>query len=75
MTSKGLVTAPVGTTLEEAREILHRHKIEKLPIVDENGVLKGLITVKDIQKKIDYPNAAKDSAGPPPSRGRGRSRG
>jgi IMP dehydrogenase len=63
MTSKGLVTAPVGTTLEEARETLHRHKIEKLPIVDDHGVLKGLITVKDIQKRIDYPNAAKDHLG------------
>ncbi len=63
MTSTGLVTAPVGTTLEQAKEILHRHKIEKLPIVDEHGVLKGLITVKDIQKKISYPNAAKDSLG------------
>lgn len=63
MTSKGLVTAPVGTTLEQAKEILHRHKIEKLPIVDDHGVLKGLITVKDIQKKISYPYAAKDSLG------------
>jgi len=63
MTCKGLVTAPVGTTLEEARQILHRHKIEKLPIVDEHGVLRGLITVKDIQKKIDYPHAAKDALG------------
>lgn len=63
MTSKGLVTAPVGTTLEDAKEILHRHKIEKLPIVDEHGVLKGLITVKDIQKKMDFPHAAKDSFG------------
>jgi len=63
MTSGGLVTAPVGTTLEQAKEILHRHKIEKLPIVDEHGVLKGLITVKDIQQKISYPNAAKDSLG------------
>jgi IMP dehydrogenase len=63
MTSKGLVTAPVGTTLEEARETLHRHKIEKLPIVDDHGILKGLITVKDIQKRIDYPNAAKDHLG------------
>ncbi len=63
MTSKGLVTASVGTTLEEAKEILHRNKIEKLPIVDEHGVLKGLITVKDIQKKMDYPLAAKDSIG------------
>jgi len=63
MTSKGLVTAPVGTTLEKAKEVLHKHKIEKLPIVDEQGILKGLITVKDIQKKINYPNAAKDSLG------------
>lgn len=63
MTSKGLVTAPVGTTLEKAKEVLHKHKIEKLPIVDEKGILKGLITVKDIQKKINYPNAAKDSLG------------
>ena len=63
MTGKGLVTAPVGTTLEEAKRILHIHKIEKLPIVDEHGVLKGLITVKDIQKKISYPHAAKDSLG------------
>jgi IMP dehydrogenase len=63
MTSKGLVTAPIGTTLEEAKAILHRHKIEKLPIVDEGGILKGLITVKDIQKRINYPHAAKDSLG------------
>ncbi len=63
MTGSGLVTAHVGTTLEQAKEILHRHKIEKLPIVDEHGVLKGLITVKDIQKKISYPNAAKDTLG------------
>ncbi len=63
MTSKGLVTAPVGTTLEDAKAILHRHKIEKLPIVDEHGVLKGLITVKDIQKRIEFPYAAKDSLG------------
>lgn len=63
MTSTNLVTAPVGTTLEQAKEILHKHKIEKLPIVDERGVLRGLITVKDIQKKISYPHAAKDSLG------------
>ncbi|MHB0868350.1 MAG: IMP dehydrogenase [Chloroflexota bacterium] len=63
MTRVGLVTAPVGTTLEQAREILHRHKIEKLPIVDDHAVLKGLITVKDIQKKISYPHAAKDAIG------------
>ncbi len=63
MTRNNLVTVPVGTTLEQARESLHRYKIEKLPVVDEHGVLKGLITMKDIQKKILYPNAAKDEFG------------
>lgn len=63
MTSERLVTVPVGTTLEQARDILHRHKIEKLPVVDDHGMLKGLITMKDIQKKIMYPNAAKDEFG------------
>ena len=63
MTSRGLVTAPVGTTLEEAQEILYRNKIEKLPVVDADGVLRGLITVKDIQKKIAYPQATKDEKG------------
>jgi IMP dehydrogenase len=63
MTSKTLVTAPVGTTLDEAKKILHQHRIEKLPLVDEAGHLKGLITVKDIQKKRDFPNAATDSKG------------
>ena len=63
MTKDHLITAPVGTTLTEANEILHRYKVEKLPVVDEFGMLKGLITVKDIQKKIQYPNAAKDSQG------------
>ncbi len=63
MTSKNLITAPIGTTLDEAKKILHQHRIEKLPIVDEQGYLKGLITVKDIQKKIKYPNAAKDHVG------------
>jgi IMP dehydrogenase len=63
MTKDGLVTAPVGTTLEAAREVLHQHRIEKLLVVDSNGDLKGLITVKDIQKKLRYPNAAKDSLG------------
>lgn len=63
MTSQNLVTAPVGTTLEEAQAILHQHRIEKLPLVDENGRLKGLITVKDIQKKLNYPLAAKDENG------------
>ncbi|NWJ94257.1 MAG: IMP dehydrogenase [Chloroflexi bacterium] len=63
MTGEELVTAGVGTTLEEAKKILHRHRIEKLPIVDENNLLRGLITVKDIQKKIKYPNAAKDHLG------------
>jgi len=63
MTSENLVTAPVGTTLEQAQEILRKHKIEKLPLVDENGKLKGLITIKDIEKAIQYPNAAKDRNG------------
>ncbi|MBX5445267.1 MAG: IMP dehydrogenase [Sphaerobacter sp.] len=63
MTKENLITVPVGTTLEQAEEILHRHKIEKLPVVDEHGYLKGLITVKDIQKRIQYPNATKDAQG------------
>ena len=63
MTSRDLVTAPVGTTLAEAEAILHRHKIEKLPIVDADGRLKGLITVKDIQKRIEFPKATKDEQG------------
>jgi IMP dehydrogenase len=63
MTARNLVTAPVGTTLEEAEEILHRNKIEKLPVVDADGVLRGLITVKDIAKRIEYPLATKDSRG------------
>ena len=63
MTKEKLVTAPVGTKLEQAQEILSKHKIEKLPIVDENGYLKGLITIKDIEKSNQYPNSARDSAG------------
>jgi IMP dehydrogenase len=63
MTHDGLVTAPVGTTLEEAKEILHQHRIEKLPLVDEHGRLKGLITVKDIVKKLDYPLQVADENG------------
>ena len=63
MTREGLVTVPVGTTLDDAREVLHRHKIEKLPVVDGQGFLKGLITVKDIQKRIQYPLATKDDQG------------
>ena len=63
MTSRNLVTAPVGTTLGEAEEILHRNKIEKLPVVDADGRLRGLITVKDIQKRIEYPHATKDEQG------------
>jgi IMP dehydrogenase len=63
MTARNLVTAPVGTTLEEAQAILHRNKIEKLPVVDAEGVLKGLITVKDIRKRIEYPHATKDERG------------
>ncbi|HEY3283696.1 MAG TPA: IMP dehydrogenase [Armatimonadota bacterium] len=63
MTKAPLITASIGTTLEEARELLHHHKVEKLPVVDDNGVLKGLITVKDIQKKQQFPNATKDERG------------
>lgn len=63
MTKENLVTAPVGTTLSEAQEILRRHKIEKLPLVDENGMLKGLITIKDIEKAVQYPNSARDKNG------------
>ncbi len=63
MTSEGLVTAPQAITLDEAKVILGRHRVEKLPIVDANGVLTGLITVKDIQKKIAYPDATKDDRG------------
>jgi IMP dehydrogenase len=63
MTGRDLVTAPVGTTLEQAREILHRHKIEKLPVVDADGRLRGLITVKDLQKRIEFPLATKDERG------------
>ena len=63
MTKKNLVTVPVGTTLEEAKRLLHQHKIEKLLVVDDQYHLKGLITVKDIQKNIKYPNACKDHLG------------
>jgi len=63
MTREKLVTAPVGTTLEQARDILHRHRIEKLPVVDASGILKGLITVKDIEKRIRHPHASKDDLG------------
>ena len=63
MTKENLVTVPVGTTLEQAEAILHKHRVEKLLVVDEHYNLKGLITVKDIQKKLKYPNSAKDSQG------------
>jgi IMP dehydrogenase len=63
MTKENLVTAPVGTTLEDAQKILMNHKIEKLPIVDDNGMLKGLITIKDIEKAVQYPNSARDARG------------
>ncbi|MBQ4156501.1 MAG: IMP dehydrogenase [Clostridia bacterium] len=63
MTKENLVTAPVGTTLEQAQEILRQHRIEKLPIVDDDNNLKGLITIKDIEKAVMYPNAAKDEKG------------
>ena len=63
MTKENLVTAPVGTTLEQAQEILGAHRIEKLPLVDKDFNLKGLITIKDIEKAIKYPNSAKDASG------------
>lgn len=63
MTAEDLVTAPVGTTLEQAEKILQKHKIEKLPLVDDQDILKGLITIKDIEKVIEFPNSAKDSQG------------
>src|SRR5260221_4289909 len=63
MTKDNLITVAVGTTLEEAETILHRHRVEKLLVVDDQYTLKGLITVKDIQKKLKYPNAAKDQQG------------
>ena len=63
MTKDNLITVPVGTTLEQAEQILHKHRVEKLLVVDDKYTLKGLITVKDIQKKLKYPNAAKDNQG------------
>jgi len=63
MTSENLITAPVGTTLEEAKQILAKHKVEKLPLVDQEGNLRGLITIKDIQKAVKYPYSAKDKDG------------
>lgn len=63
MTKENLITAPVGTTLEGAQKILSMHKVEKLPIVDEHGNLKGLVTIKDIKKAVKYPNSCRDSAG------------
>ena len=63
MTKDNLVTAPVGTTLDQAKAILMKHRIEKLPLVDEGGYLKGLITIKDIEKSVQYPNSARDSGG------------
>ncbi|MEN1218865.1 IMP dehydrogenase, partial [Listeria monocytogenes] len=63
MTKENLVTAPVGTTLKQAEQILQKHRIEKLPLVDEAGILKGLITIKDIEKVIEFPNSAKDKHG------------
>jgi IMP dehydrogenase len=63
MTKENLVTAPVGTSLAEAEKILQEHRIEKLPLIDDNGVLKGLITIKDIEKVIEFPNSAKDEKG------------
>ena len=75
MTKENLITVPVGTTLEQAEAILHKHRVEKLLVVDDHYYLKGLITVKDIQKKLKYPNAAKDEPGPPARRRRARRHG
>ncbi|MBI3399539.1 MAG: IMP dehydrogenase [Deltaproteobacteria bacterium] len=61
--TKNVVTAPVGTSIEKAKDILHRHRIERLPVVDKNGQLKGLITIKDIEKREKYPNSCKDKLG------------
>ena len=61
MTKENLITAPIGTNLDQAKEILHTNRIEKLPIVDDHNRLKGLITIKDIDNVVNYPNAAKDS--------------
>ena len=63
MTRENLITAPVGTSIEDAKEILRKHRIEKLPLVDEEGRLRGLVTIKDIEKRLKYPNAAKDARG------------
>lgn len=63
MTKENLITAPVGTTLDQAQDILRRHKIEKLPLVDDSGNLKGLITIKDIEKSVQYPHTARDASG------------
>ena len=63
MTKENLVTAPVGTTLKEAQGILRKHRIEKLPLVDDQMHLKGLITIKDIEKAVRYPNSARDKGG------------
>ena len=63
MTKENLITAPVGTSLEDAKKILSKYKVEKLPIVDDNGMLKGLITIKDIKKAVKYPNSCRDAAG------------
>ncbi len=63
MTQNGLIVAPIGTTLEQAEELLQQHKIEKLPVVDQDGLLKGLITFKDIEKKKQFPDACKDDLG------------
>src|SRR5699024_12751046 len=63
MTSEDLITSKVGTTLEEAQSVLQKYKIEKLPLIDENDTLRGLITIKDIEKVIEFPNSATDEHG------------
>ena len=63
MTHEHLITAPVGTSISEAKNLLQKHRIEKLPLIDANGILKGLITIKDIEKAQKYPHSAKDNKG------------
>lgn len=63
MTKENLVTSHVGTTLMQAKQILMQHKIEKLPLIDDDGYLRGLITIKDIEKSVQYPNSARDKGG------------
>lgn len=75
MTKENLVTSHVGTTLMQAKQILMQHKIEKLPLIDDDGYLRGLITIKDIEKSVQYPNSARDKGRKAPLRGGNRRNG